>query len=305
VSRRRPDLLLLCGRSDLRSRIEDSLLGENYRINLASTAAEGLETAGRQRCHLAIVDIASLQDPEDVKQIRSALPLTSPVITVGGGDDDSVRALLRDGVYHAFPDPLDSLQFQQVVRNAVERTGLVEENASLRNELRRSKSLIMKDDLTSAYNRRYFDTFLDEEIERSKRFSSPLSLIFMDLDDLKKVNNRYGHAMGSLALKEAAVRIIDTVRSIDKAIRYGGDEFCIILPETDWRGAQEVAERIRANFANGLFLVGKTEGVSLTASFGIASFPQHAQTKGEMIKKADEAMFLIKGKQKDGILVAE
>jgi diguanylate cyclase (GGDEF)-like protein len=227
------------------------------------------------------------------------------VVTVGGGDEDGVRALLRDGVYHAFRDPLDTLQFQQVVRNAVERAGLVEENASLRNELRRSKSLIMKDDLTSAYNRRYFDTFLDEEIERSRRFSSPLSLIFMDLDDLKKVNNRYGHAMGSLALKEAAVRIIDTIRSIDKAIRYGGDEFCIILPETDWRGAQEVAERIRANFADGLFLVGKTEGVSLTASFGIASFPEHAQTKGEMIKKADEAMFLIKGKQKDGILVAE
>ena len=86
-------------------------------------------------------------------------------------------------------------------------------------------------------------------------------------------------------------------------MRYGGDEFCVILPETEWRGALEVAERIRRNFASRPFQVDDTE-VVLTASFGVASYPEHASNKTEIIKAADEAMFAVKDERKNGILVA-
>src|SRR4051795_5376722 len=91
----------------------------------------------------------------------------------------------------------------------------------------------MRDDLTKALTRRFFESYLDEEIERAKRYSATCSIIFLDLDDLKTVNNAHGHLAGSRTLQEVAKRILAAVRGIDKVVRFGGDEFCIILPQTD------------------------------------------------------------------------
>src|SRR5438045_9394475 len=91
----------------------------------------------------------------------------------------------------------------------------------------------MRDDLTKAYNRRFFESYLDEEMERSRRYGVVFSIIFLDLDDLKMVNNFYGHLTGSRTLQEVAKRILGAVRGIDKVVRFGGDEFWIILTPTD------------------------------------------------------------------------
>ncbi len=171
--------------------------------------------------------------------------------------------------------------------------------------VRRMAELITKDDLTLSYNRRFFEEHLSQEIERARRYNSPLSLIFLDLDGLREVNNRFGHAMGSRTLQEAAARVMNAVRTIDKVVRYGGDEFCVILPETDWRGAMEVAERIRQRLAGAPFLVEETGGIEITGSFGVASFPTHALSKEELVKKADEAMYVIKAQAKNDIQVAQ
>ncbi len=90
----------------------------------------------------------------------------------------------------------------------------------------------MRDDLTKAFNRRFFEAYLDEEIERSRRYGALCSIIFLDLDDLKMVNNVYGHLTGSRVLQEVAKRILNAVRGIGKVVRFGGDEFCVILPQT-------------------------------------------------------------------------
>ena len=304
MTRRRQDLFLVSTRKELRVRVREILLGEGVRVATFDTAAEALERARQAAPTLAVADMEAAP-PGALPELRGGLPVTCRLVAVGAPDDEAMAAAAREGAAYVLREPLDEPLFLQVVRTLLEMSALVEENLDLRNELRHSKSLVMKDDLTSAYNRRYFDTFLEEEIERSRRFGSCLSLIFMDLDNLKKVNNRFGHAMGSLALREAAVRILDTVRSIDKAVRWGGDEFCIILPETDWRGAREVAERVRARFGDGPFLKDVVEGgVVLTASFGIASFPEHADNKDDLVSRADEAMFRIKSARKNGILVA-
>lgn len=177
---------------------------------------------------------------------------------------------------------------------------------ALKNALtvKRLNELITKDDLTLAYNRRFFEDYAQEEVERARRYNNPLSLIFMDLDGLREVNSRFGHPMGSRTLQEAAARLMNAVRNIDKVFRYGGDEFCILLPETDAKGALEVAERIRQRLAATPFLMEETGGVEITASFGVAAYPNHALSKEELVRKADEAMYTVKSNQKNDIQIA-
>lgn len=170
---------------------------------------------------------------------------------------------------------------------------------------KRLTELITKDDLTMTYNRRFFEDYFTEEMDRARRYNSPLSLIFLDLDGLREVNNRFGHAIGSRTLQEAAARILNSVRSIDKVVRYGGDEFCIVLPETDIQGATEVAERVRQKISATPFLLEEAGGLEITASFGVSCYPIHAITKEDMIKRADEAMFRVKSQSKNNIQVAQ
>ncbi len=165
----------------------------------------------------------------------------------------------------------------------------------------RYKELIIKDDQTDSYNRRYFDRFLSEEVYRAHRYATSLSLIFLDMDNLKEINNRYGHSMGSKALREVSRRLVGSIRGSDKLFRYGGDEFCVVLPETDPRGARELAERLRMALGSKPFLVHDTPGMALTASFGIASYPEHSRTSLGLIKCADRAMQRIKLSGKNSI----
>ncbi|HEX6642161.1 MAG TPA: GGDEF domain-containing protein [Thermoanaerobaculia bacterium] len=171
-------------------------------------------------------------------------------------------------------------------------------------QLTRSRDLAMRDDLTKAYNRRFFETYLDEEIERSRRYGTLFSIIFLDLDDLKMVNNFYGHLGGSRTLQEVAKRILSAVRGIDKVVRFGGDEFCVILPQTDQEQAVAVANRIaRAMSATALHIDSNVE-VSITASFGIATYPTHAMSKEGLIRQADAAMYRVKSTTKNAVGLA-
>lgn len=169
----------------------------------------------------------------------------------------------------------------------------------------RTKELTIKDDLTEAYNRRYFEHYLEEEMMRARRYGSHLALIFFDVDNLKEVNMKHGHLIGSKTLQEVAHRMILTVRGIDKVVRYGGDEFCIVLPETDTQGAYQVADRIRNTVSSKPFLINETIQINITGSMGIASFPTHASNKEDLVRQADLAMFVIKNKSKNAIAVAE
>jgi diguanylate cyclase (GGDEF)-like protein len=171
-------------------------------------------------------------------------------------------------------------------------------------QLTRSRDLAMRDDLTKAYNRRFFETYLDEEIERSRRYGTLFSIIFLDLDDLKMVNNFYGHLAGSRTLQEVAKRILGAVRGIDKVVRFGGDEFCVILPNTDQDQAVMVANRISRAISSSALTIDANLEVSITASFGIATYPTHAVSKENLIRQADAAMYRVKSTTKNAVGVA-
>jgi len=175
-------------------------------------------------------------------------------------------------------------------------------------QVRAIRELTIKDDTASCYNRRYFEEFILEEMSRANRFKTPMSLIFFDMDNLKDVNTRLGHAAGSRTLLEVSERVRGKIRKFDKLFRFGGDEFCIVLPETEWHGATEVAERVREVISGRPFLAATrgTQGAQpMTASFGIASFPLHARTKEELVQRADRAMQSVKTTTKNGIATAE
>jgi len=171
-------------------------------------------------------------------------------------------------------------------------------------QLSRSRDLAMRDDLTKAFNRRFFDTYLEEEIERSRRYGSLFSIIFLDLDDLKMVNNFYGHLTGSRTLQEVAKRILAAVRAIDKVVRFGGDEFCIVLPETDQEQALAVANRVRKALTATVFMIDGNVEISITASFGIATYPTHGLSKDDLIRQADAAMYRVKSTTKNAVGLA-
>jgi len=175
-------------------------------------------------------------------------------------------------------------------------------------QVRAIRELTIKDDTASCYNRRYFEEFILEEMSRANRFKTPMSLIFFDMDNLKDVNTRLGHAAGSRTLLEVSERVRGKIRKFDKLFRFGGDEFCIVLPETEWHGATEVAERVREVISGRPFLTttrGSQGAQPMTASFGIASFPLHARTKEELVQRADRAMQSVKSTTKNGIGTAE
>jgi diguanylate cyclase (GGDEF)-like protein len=175
------------------------------------------------------------------------------------------------------------------------------ENAIL---YQKSAELTVTDDLTKLFNSRYLNVHLKREIKRSRRYGMPVSLIFLDLDGFKTVNDNYGHLAGSRALYEVGQVIQETVREIDVVSRYGGDEFTIILPQTGAAGALVIADRIRLALEERVFLADQGLQVRLTASFGVSTFPDHGQNREELIQGADQAMYLVKDRGKNGVALA-
>ena len=189
----------------------------------------------------------------------------------------------------------------QLVLTLVEPCAIAIENAIL---FQRTEQLTITDDLTRLFNSRYLNLYLGREIKRCKRHGIPLSVIFLDLDGFKGINDQYGHLAGSGTLTEVGTILAEGVRESDILARYGGDEFVVVLPETPASGALVIAERLRRAIEEHRFLEPQGIAARISASFGIATYPDHALSPEGLIQKADQAMYRVKEREKNGIEVA-
>lgn len=155
----------------------------------------------------------------------------------------------------------------------------------------RLKEFSFKDEVTGLYNRRFFSVRLEEEVSRCRRFNHPVSVVLVDLDDFKVINDELGHQAGDDTLREVAQLLLKHSRGINVICRYGGDEFAVLLVETSKGGARLYADRIRQVLATHPFAHGRR----VTASFGVASLPEDvAPVTDELIRAADDALYAAK-----------
>ena len=170
--------------------------------------------------------------------------------------------------------------------------------------LRRMQELTVTDDCTGLYNARHLNQVLEGEIYRSSRFGHEFSLVFMDLDRFKNVNDAYGHLVGSKVLGRIGELIQGHLRVIDSAFRYGGDEFVLLLPQTSKQNALVVVRRLKAALNSSVLLTTDGQNVRMTASYGIAGFSADGSTAQELLRAADQAMYGVKSTGRDGIALA-
>src|SRR5579863_3470869 len=170
--------------------------------------------------------------------------------------------------------------------------------------VQRIHELTITDDCTSLYNARHLNFMLDTEIYRSHRYAFEFSLIFIDLDHFKNVNDTHGHLVGSKLLAEIGEAVKEKCRLIDLAFRYGGDEFVVLLPQASKENALGVARRLHKLIRETQWLKGTGLNVTVTASVGIACYPTDSRTKTELLHLADEAMYLVKNTTRDNVAAA-
>ena len=160
-----------------------------------------------------------------------------------------------------------------------------------------------KDGLTGVYNRRFLEMKLDEEFNRNKRYGGTFSVIMFDIDHFKKVNDNYGHQCGDFILKSVSSRITSAIRNVDFLARYGGEEFCCILPETGIDSATMVADRFRQAIESQEHQYDGTE-IRITISLGVVTFTPDIETREDLVKRVDDALYKAKREGRNKVVVA-
>jgi diguanylate cyclase (GGDEF)-like protein len=181
------------------------------------------------------------------------------------------------------------------------QAGVAIENARLHRVVERQA---VTDALTGLANRRQFYEVLGREYERAQRFGQPVSLILLDIDDFKQINDSRGHLAGDAVLHSVAATLSEVIREIDLAARYGGEEFAVLLPQTGPDGAANLAERLRSEIAARSIRFGTEEITGVTASFGVAAGPVNEQTQIDLIASADAALYQAKREGKDRVTLS-
>ncbi|MGB2568117.1 diguanylate cyclase [Micromonospora citrea] len=257
---------------------------------IGSVAATGEARRGR-------VEPATAPVGEPHCETYVAVPFAAPAAGDATGRDPAVGVL-------ALYDRLGGAEFDDddlaTLRTFAGHAAVAVENVRVHEEAQR---LSLTDPLTGLWNYRYLRESLRREVERANRFGRMLSILALDLDRFKRVNDTYGHAAGDAVLAEFARRVRGEIREVDLAFRQGGEEFVLLLPETDARGAAIVAERLGSAVRDIPMTVDEHLSIPVTVSIGIAVYPDHASTGQEVLDAADEALYAAKAAGRDGYRV--
>ena len=243
-----------------------------------------------------LVVALSLENTDGLRlcsQVRSLdrtrhLPI---LIMVDGGDEARLLRGLDMGVNDYLMRPVDRHELLARVKTQIRRKRFSD---YLRNRIRESVELSVSDPLTGLHNRRYMERHLKTLIQDAMRTRRSLSVLIADIDHFKQVNDTYGHDAGDLVLKEFSERFRQNTRGLDLACRLGGEEFLIMMPDTDKRVSEQIGERVRACVAGEPFTIGPDRKIWVTASVGLATWEGDHDTPEALFKRADNALYTAK-----------
>jgi two-component system, cell cycle response regulator len=287
------DILVIKGEEKATGLIESTVRSAGYNVWLANDHNEGLKLLRSNTFPIVITEVLSVK--MDVahfcREVNKLSPLTNVIVVALYSLINNAIKAMEAGAYGYITKPLNVSEIRIVVERAVERYFLF----SAREDKDYFVDLAVRDGLTGLFNRRYFNELIKIEFSRIKRLPSFLSLLILDIDNFKNYNDTQGHSAGDILLKNAAKIFKSSVRTVDIVFRYGGEEFAVILPSTDKKGAQIIAERIRMQVS--LYL-------PTTVSIGISTAPEDAEEISLLIEKADKALYQAKNSGKNKWCVA-
>ena len=275
------------------STLESALKLAGYHVWIVDNPQKGIEVLRSGSFAVVITELRSsiMNGIQFVKEARKISAGTNILVLTLYSFISSAIEAMEVGAYGYITKPLNSSEIRIMVERAVERYFLL----STSDDKDYLVDLAVKDALTGLFNRRYFNELINIEVNRVKRSPAALSLLMLDIDNFKNYNDTEGHPAGDELLKGVAKVLKSSVRAVDMVCRYGGEEFIVILPQTDKSGAQIIAERIRVQV--GLFF-------PTTISIGISTFPEDGKEIEQLVEKADNALYKAKQSGKNKWCVA-
>jgi two-component system cell cycle response regulator len=284
------NILVVDDEEVIRSLLADALAEIGYNVELASSGEEAVEKIKHASFEILITDLRmpGMNGIEVIKKFKEINSDICIIVITGYPSLESAVEAMRQGAYDYITKPFKLDELRIIVRRAVEKQ-------ALRREKEIFKELSITDGLTRLYNRRYLDEVLPREISRASRYTHRLSIMMIDIDDFKIYNDTHGHLAGDELLRQLAQLLVGSIREIDFAFRYGGEEFAVILLETGKEEATCVARRIRSLVEQTKFKGADVfTGGALTVSIGLAIYPEDAESKDELVSKADQALYQAK-----------
>jgi diguanylate cyclase (GGDEF)-like protein len=293
----------------IREMLSQVLIEEGHEVTAVESGEKALELFRKEPFPLVITDIRmeGMDGIDLLAKIKEISPDAQVIMITSYASMETVIMALRDGAYDYLIKPFEDLDLvTAAAARAIEKIALISENKNLLSSLKQSKEeleraneilgeMAIRDGLTNLYNHRYFYEGLGKEFVRSRRHGRVFSLVFVDLDHFKNYNDTHGHLEGDRVLRQLADIFNKRMRHSDLVARYGGDEFVLLLPETDREGAMVVAEDIRRRVGEYPFKGKETQPLGkITVSIGVATFPEDEEDADALVKKADQALYRAK-----------
>ena len=287
------DILVIEDEKESSETLGRVLYAAGHNVNVAVSAREGLKILKDVHCAVVVSELRmpDMSGSELVRAIKNIDPKISVVVITPYLFIQSAIQVMEDGAFGYITKPFNPSEIRIVVEHALERYFLMDEA----NKKSYYYDLSILDGLTGVYNHRYLHEVLDRELTRARRYPQSLSLAMIDVDNFKKYNDTHGHMVGDELLKSLTNLLVHSIRNLDMVFRYGGEEFVVMMVETDKKGATLAAERI-------LNLVHLS--LPTTISVGVSEYPNDAKEKDDLISKADQAMYRAKTTGKNKVCLA-